>query len=218
VSKKIRVLLADDHALVRGTVALWLQNNRDFDVVGAVQDAERAVEEAVRIHPDIVLLDIDMPGLNAFEAARIIRSRCPHTHLVFLSGHVQDHYIEQALSAGAAGYVTKDEPAETVARAIRTVADGGAYFSPEVQKRIVVDVTGPRLEKDRFSRFSTLSPREVEVLRYLARGMSKKEIASTMTLSVGTINNHSANLMRKLDIHDRVELTRFAIREGLTQA
>jgi DNA-binding NarL/FixJ family response regulator len=167
------------------------------------------------LQPDIVLLDIDMPGMAAFDAARTIRLRSPRTRLAFVSAHFHDRYIEQALGVGAMGYITKGEPPETVARAIRSIAGGGAYFSPDVQARIVIDVSGPRLADQQRTRVSILTAREQEVLRYLASGLAKKEIAETMNLSVGTVNNHAANLMKKLDIHDRVELTRFAIREGI---
>jgi DNA-binding NarL/FixJ family response regulator len=165
------------------------------------------------------VLDIDMPGVEVFEAARMIRNRSPQTRVIFLSAFTHDRYIESALKAGALGYVTKTEGPETVVRAIHAMAAGQCYFSAAVQCRIVIDDHGPSLSADRLStRASMLTARETEVLRYIAQGKSKKEIASTMHLSVKTVENHTANIMTRLDIHDRVELARFAIREGMIEA
>lgn len=210
----IRVLLADDHALVRETLFRWL-TNAGITVVAQVSNSDDAISVASREEPDIVVLDINMPGGDVFESARTIRIRSPRSKLIFLSGFQPDRYIAQALAVGALGYVSKGESPESLERAIRAVAAGGVYFSPEVQSRIVIDVDGPRLLEAARTRSSTLTPREVEVLRLLALGLSKKEIADKLDLSIGTVNNHAANLMRKLDIHDRVKLTHFAIREGL---
>jgi DNA-binding NarL/FixJ family response regulator len=218
-SKTISVLLADDHALVRDSLATWLRTSGDMRVVAEVGSADEAVAVAIREKPDVVLLDIDMPGLLAFDAVRTIRIRCPDTRLIMLSGFFNDRYIEDALSAEASGYITKSEPPDAVLRAIRTVAGGGVYFSPEVQARIVVDSTGARLAaREGVTRAATLTPRELEVLRYIARGLSKKDIAGIMHLSVKTVDNHSTSLMTKLNIHDRVDLARYAIREGLAEA
>lgn len=211
----LRILLADDHALVRETLGRWLANSDSINVIAQVSNSDDAITVAAREEPDIVVLDINMPGGDVFEAARIIRIRSPKSKIIFLSAFHLDRYIEQALAAGALGYVTKGESPEMLERAIRAVASGGVYFSPDVQARILIDVSGPRLVDTAHTRTSTLTPRELEVLRYLATGLSKKEIADKLDLSIGTINNHAANLMRKLDIHDRVKLTHFAIREGL---
>ncbi|GMU81405.1 MAG: response regulator transcription factor [Phycisphaerales bacterium] len=211
----LRILLADDHTLVRETLGRWLASSDSITVIAQVSNSDDAITIAAREEPDIVVLDINMPGADVFEAARIIRIRSPKSKIIFLSAFHLDRYIEQALAAGALGYVTKGESPETLERAIRAVASGGVYFSPDVQARIVIDVSGPRLVDTAQTRTSMLTPRELEVLRYLATGLSKKEIADKLDLSIGTINNHAANLMRKLDIHDRVKLTHFAIREGL---
>lgn len=214
----VRLLVVDDHALMREMLGERLARESGLEVIGAVGDAGAAVSEAVRLNPDIIIMDIDMPGLLCFEAARTIQSRCPDTRILFLSAFYNDRYIEQALKVEAAGYLTKGETPETIVQAIRTVAEGGSHFSPEVQDRIVVDARGTRLAEPKRSRVSTLTPRELEVLRYLARGLSQKEIASTMHLSVKTVHCHCTNLMTKLRIHDRVELARYAIREGLAEA
>jgi len=217
MNRPIRVILADDHALVRSTLAAWMRGTNDLTVVAEVRVADDAVTECIRLLPDVLVLDIDMPGLSAFDAARTVTSRCPGTRIVFLSAFLHDRYIEEALAVGASGYVTKGQPPQAIADAVRTAASGGTYFSPEVQARLVVDTGGVRLAGQPHTKFATLTPRELEILRYIARGMSKKEIAETIHLSVKTVDNHSTSLMSKLDIHDRVELARFAIREGLAE-
>jgi DNA-binding NarL/FixJ family response regulator len=218
MKKAISILLADDHAMIRHMLKDRLEAEPDMKVVASVGDADSAVAEAVRLKPAIILMDIDMPGLFCFEAARTIAMRCPEARIIFLSAFFHDRYIAQALSVGASGYVTKSEPPKSLIEAIRTVVSGAAYYSPEVQARIVLDREGPRLADEARTRASTLTARELEVLRYLARGMPKQKIAQTMHLSVNTVNRHSYSIMSKLDIHHRVELTRFAIREGLADA
>ncbi|NLX13568.1 MAG: response regulator transcription factor [Phycisphaerales bacterium] len=218
MSKKIAVLLADDHALVRATLADRLAAEADLEVVGQVGNADEAVSQCIQRQPDIVLMDIDMPGLQCFEAARTIQARCSNTRIIYLSAFFSDRYIEEALTVEAAGYVTKSEPPEAVIEAIRTAVAGRVYFSPEVRSRIIFTPKGARLSSTQPTRLSTLTQRELQVLRYLAKGMSKKEIARTINLSVSTVERHSDRLMKKLDIHDRVELARFAIREGLAEA
>lgn len=214
----IKILLADDHTLVRQSLARVMNEHSGLNVVAEVATADEAIDAALRTQPDICVLDIDMPGLASFEAARVIGVRCPKTKILFLSAFTHDRYIESAIAVGAMGYLTKTEPPDTVMKAIRAVVNGHCYFSPEVQSRLVIEDTGVRLSQEVRSRAATLTSREMEVLRYIAKGMSKKEIASTMHLSVKTVENHSANIMNRLDIHDRVELARFAIREGLIEA
>ena len=214
MNDKITILLVDDHALVRGALGERLNREPDFVVVGSTESADGAIRKATEGHIDIILMDIDMPGLNCFEAARRLNVICPKTRVIFLSAFKHDRYIEQALEVKAHGYLTKRESPERVVAAIREVAAGGAYFSKEVQSRIIVDETGVNLPR---SRVSKLTPRELEVLQYLARGYGKREIGNTMNLSTKTIENHTTSLMRKLKIHDRVDLARFALREGLSE-
>jgi len=213
----IKVVLADDHALVRSTLAAWLRNAGGMDVVSEVDEAAKALDACLVHSPDVVVLDIDMPGLQAFDAARTIRARCPGTRILFLSGFMNDRYIESALSVEASGYITKGEPPQAVADAIELAMANKTYFSPEIRSRLVFEGTEVKLDPKNATRASLLTLREVDVLRYIARGMAKKEIASTMHLSVKTVDNHCTSMMNKLDIHDRVELARFAIREGLSE-
>lgn len=218
MSGPIRVLLADDHTLVREALAQVLNQTSSMIVVADARSADEAISASLKHHPDVVVLDIDMPGVAAFDAAATIAARCPRSKILFLSAFTHDRYIESALRCGAMGYLTKNEPPDRVLKAIRAVAAGQTYFSPEVAARLVIDSDGVKLSADARGRVTALSPREVEVLRFIAKGMSKKEIATTMHLSVKTVENHAASIMSRLDIHDRVELARFAIREGLVEA
>ncbi|MBI4603159.1 MAG: response regulator transcription factor [Planctomycetes bacterium] len=216
--RPITVVIADDHALLRSAFGLLLRSHGDSRLVGAAADADGAIATAAAAKPDVVILDIDMPGRGSFEAAREIKRSCPGARVIFLSAYVQDRFVEQALAVEASAYVTKGEPPEAILKAIRTVAEGGVYFSPQVLDRIVIDSRGARLATVQQSRFSTLTRREREVLVLVARGKSKKEIADELGLSLNTVNRHTSGLMAKLKIHDRVQLARFAIREGLVEA
>lgn len=213
-----RVLVVDDHALVRGTLSERLEREPMITVVGTAADAETAIDLARRVEPEIILMDIDMPGRSCFDAARTISAAQPDIKFIFLSAFTSDLYIEQALRVGALAYLTKGETPEQLVRAILSVAEGKSYFSQEVRERIVLDSGSARLSATASTRTATLTQRELEVLRYISRGLAKKEIAQTMHISVKTVDKHASNLMDKLDVHDRVELTRLAIREGLTEA
>jgi DNA-binding NarL/FixJ family response regulator len=214
-ARPIRVLLADDHGLVRDMLGQRLGAESDLTVVAAVADAEQALAQARLLEPDVVVLDIDMPGLSAFDAAKAIRSVLPEVRILFLSAFFEDRYIEQALAVEASGYLAKTEAADSVLDAIRAACRGRTYFSPEVKARIVVDAAGARLAVGPQTRASLLTAREADILGYIARGMSKKEIARSLDISVKTVEQHTAHIMDKLDIHDRVELARYAFREGL---
>lgn len=210
----IRVLLIDDHRLLVQALQRVLDAQPDIKVVGSANSADEAIEKTRELCPDIAIMDIDMPGLLCFDAAHSMVALSPQTKIVYLSGFSSDRYIEAALGAHAHGYITKNEPVEAILEALRTVAAGSAYFSPSILSRIVFD-DKPRLEASSSSRRSLLSPREVEIVQYLARGLSKKQIAQTMHLAVRTVDNHTTRVMRKLDIHDRVQLARYAIKEGI---
>lgn len=215
LSKLITVLLADDHDLIGRMLSSYIEAEADMTVVGTVRNAEDAIREGIQLKPDIGLLDIDMPGPSCFDAARTICARSPETRIIFLSAFIEDRYVQQALDVSAAGYVTKMESPQTVVGAIRTAAAGGVYFSPDVQKRIVLDSSGPRLARSRASGLAKLTRREIDVLQNIALGFSKKQIAKRLSISVNTVDNHTNHLMTKLDIHDRVALTRWAIKEHL---
>ncbi len=215
----ISILLVDDHALFLESFGQRLEAEPEFKVVGSAQNAQEAVDMIGRCPADIVLMDISMPGLICFNAAKRIMKKCRSARIIFLSGYFNDHYIEQAIKVKARGYLTKSEPPQRVVAAIKQVAGGRVCFSPQVRDRIVAGgPSGPQLDRPEKTRVSTLTERELEVLRYITRGLSKKEMSETMHLSIKTIEGHTDRLMNKLDIHDRVELARFAIREGLAEA
>lgn len=217
MTQNVRVVLVDDHATLRHAVAERLNREPDINVVASVSSADAAIDAALAHKPDLIIMDVNMPGLVCFEAVRRLETLLPGLKVLFLSGFHNDRYIEEALEVGARGYLSKAEPIDRVIQAIREVAAGGLSFSKEVMDRIVVCGTGgPRL-RAQATRASVLTTREKEVLQYIARGMPKKAIAATMGLSVRTVERHTENLMAKLDIHDRVDLARYAIREGYAQ-
>jgi DNA-binding NarL/FixJ family response regulator len=218
-SGSIAVLIADDHALVRYMLKERLALEADIRVTAAVGSGEEAIRVAGLEPPEVAVLDIDMPGLSAFETAKIFRERFPRTRVIFLSAFVQDRYIERALKVQASGYLTKSEPPETVIQAIRRVMAGVTCFSADVRARLVVGAEGMCLAAPStpIMRQELLTEREQDILRCLARGMPKKDVARKLNISVKTVDHHATHIMAKLDIHDRVELARFAIREGFIE-
>ncbi|MHC5027252.1 MAG: response regulator [Planctomycetota bacterium] len=218
MAKSITILLVDDHALLCDALRRALDAETGFEVVDAVSDARTAIERASELQPDIVIMDIDMPGMDSFQASERILEISKDTRLVFLSGYFHDQYIDAALRLEARGYLSKGEPLDRIADSVRLVAQGRVVFSEEVQARIVVGPQRPTLATAMKTRTATLSPREIQVLRYLAKGKTKKEIASLMELSVKTVESHADRIMRKTDVHDRVGLALLAVREGIIEA
>jgi len=213
----ITIVLADDHALVRETLRSRLDGEAGFSVVGVASHADDAVGLCMQQRPSVLLLDLDMPGACSFSAARLVQQQVLDTRIILLTSHCQDQHVEQAMAAEVSGLVTKNEPPERLVEGIRTVAGGGVFFSSEVLSRLAADGNGNRAAGNGRSRVSSLTPRELEVLKHIAQGMSKKEIARAMHIGVKTVEHHTFNLMSKLDIHDRVKLALFAIREGLVK-
>lgn len=214
----IRLLVVDDHGLVRDSVSAVLNNEADIQVVGTASDADEAIRKTLDLRPAVVLMDIDMPGGSCFDAIRIIRSRLPATLFVLFTAYAHDDYLDQALRAKANGFVLKHDGLPSLAEAVRRVAGGGFYCSAVLMKRLVVDGKQIRFASPLQTRLSVLSPRERELLRILAQGLSLKEAAALLGISYKTADKQKTSLMSKLDIHDRVALARFAIREGIIQA
>lgn len=217
MNKPVRLILADDHAILREMLATRLAQEADFEIVAAVDTAEAALQAARLNAPDLVVLDIDMPGLSPFAAARSIGAELPGTRVVFLSAFLRDGYLQQALEVEAAGYLVKRESLDDIVGGLRAAAQGRTVFSPAVRARMSLVESGVELVARPAGRLSLLTPRELETLRYLASGMSRKEIARSMEISPKTVEQHCEHVMAKLDIHDRVELARFAIREGVLE-
>ncbi len=216
-ARPLSILIVDDHGVVREGLSSLLSKEPDFRILGVAENADDAVTKAVQMHPDIVLMDIDMPGLSCFDAIQIIRSRVAATRFILLTGYEHDEHLAQALRVRVNGFVTKSEGRTALLEALRAVAAGRVYFSPEVMNRLVVEGNEIRLSNPPKSRLATLSPRERELLRVLAKGLSLKEAASVLGISYKTADKQKASVMAKLDIHDRVELARYAIREGLVE-
>ena len=212
---KIRCLLVDDHTLFRQGVRRLLESESDFEVVGESPDGGDAVPRAAELRPDIVLMDIGMPGLSSFEAARQIRKNRPETRILFLTMYEDEDYLVQCLEVGAAGYVLKDTPAPQLLTAVRDVYKGGKYISSQVLGKLVEDFRSRVRDTRMRPRISTLTPREREVLKLLAEGNSVKEIAVLLALSVKTVEAHKFNLMRKLDIHNKAQLVTYAIQKKI---
>jgi DNA-binding NarL/FixJ family response regulator len=211
----MRVVLADDHALIRAGLRALLQSLDGVQVVGEASNGHEALEVIERQQPDIVLMDIAMPGLNGLEAATRIAKQWPTVRVIMLSMHANEEYIRQALSAGAAGYILKGaEPAE-LELALKAVLRGETYLTPGVSKRIVQDYLQGR---EKAGPLQELTSRQREVLQLIAEGYSTKDIAKKLDVSVKTAETHRTELMSRLGIHDVAGLVRYAIRIGLVTA
>jgi DNA-binding NarL/FixJ family response regulator len=211
----------DDHAFLAEGLQSRLGLARDMEFVGRLTTAEDLVAEAKNKRADVVLLDIEMPGPDPFEALEDLGRQNPSSRAIILSAYVRDHYVDAAVEAGAWGYLSKSDEPDTIIDAIRRVANGEFVFGPSVLGRCSVDkkrgrVAGPAAKP--VSKLQTLTAREQQILRMIGKGMSRVEIAKTLCRSPKTVDAHRASIMEKMDIHDRVELTRFAIREGLVEA
>jgi DNA-binding NarL/FixJ family response regulator len=207
------VLLADDHETVRHGLKLIIDGEADMSVVAEVGDGDAAIRHAIDLEPDVVVMDISMPGTNGLIATRTIREARPRARIVILTRHGDDAYLQELLRAGAAGYVLKQSPPGELLKAIRTTASGGQYLDSTLAARVTASFLG-REGKLRTPSGAALSDRESEVLRLIASGHSNKEIAATLTLSVKTVEAHKANGMRKLDLRGRIDIVRFAVLQG----
>lgn len=214
----VRLLLVDDHRLFREGVAAGLSQCQDIEAVLEAADADRAVRVYREQRPDLVLMDVEMPERDGLEAFRDIRAIDSDCKVMFLSGYEYDSYVQGALDLSACGYVLKREGLAVLKRAISEVARGGCYFSESILARLTVENGRLKLARPKSVAIAALSRRERELLRHLGMGASLKEAAVTMHVSYKTADNQKASLMRKLDIHDRVALARFAIREGWVSA
>lgn len=210
----IRVYLVDDHAMIRAAVRSLLARATNIDVVGDEGDARQAIARVAELKPDVVLLDITMPGLSGIDAIVPIRESSPRTKIVMLTHHQGQNFVEQALRAGAEGYLSKDSDENELALAVRTVHAGNPYVSPKVT-RALLDCVRHNTDGSASSGLSQLTAREREVFQLLALGNSNKQVATALSISVGTARKHRENLQRKLDCHSPAELARLAIREGL---
>jgi len=217
--KKITVLLCDDHTVVREGLRLLLQLENDIEVVGEAANGHRALGEAKRLLPDVVLLDIAMPLLNGLEAARQLAKEVPSARVLILSAYSDDAYIAHAIEAGAAGYLTKETVGNDLLRAIRELAKGNAFFSPPVAKRLLKQCRRNFLDGGAVSATTpVLTSRQTEVLQLIAEGYAGKEIAGLLSISIKTVEKHRQDLMDTLGIHNVASLTRYALANGLVES
>ena len=216
MTRTATVLLVDDHLLIRELLQERLESE-GFEVAAAA-DTTAAIELGVEFQPDVAVLDIDMPGRSTFDVARVLQTESAGTRVVFLSAYVRDAYIEQALAVQASGYLCKCEPLSEILASIEAVAGGATCYSREVLRRIVIDGSRARLADEPVTRSSLLTNRERDVLLHIARGLSQQQVARVLDISVKTVQHHLEGVMNKLEIHDRVELARYAIREGIIEA
>ena len=213
--RKIRVLLADDHQLMRSGVRLMLERQADLEVVGEASDGREAVALATSLKPDVVVMDIGMPSLNGIEAAHQMTEERPELAVMILSMHADESYVLRALRAGARGYLLKDSAEADLIRAVHVVAGGKSFFSPAVSKLLLDDYVRKLKRSGTDDPYDLLTPREREVLQLVAEGKSNKDIANLLNLSVYTVESHRSNLMEKLHLNGLPELILFAVRRGI---
>ena len=211
----ISIVLADDHAMFRQSLRSMLEQQSDFKVVGEAKNGREVVELAEAEKPDVVLMDVSMPHLNGMEATRRIVTKNEGCKVIALSMHGDGQFVTRMLKAGASGYLVKDSIFEELVNAIRSVIQGKKFLSPEVA-HVVIDDYVKQSSTDSNSRLVALTTREKEVLQLLAEGHTSKQIAMNLNISIKTVENHRSQISQKLDIHSIAELTKYAIRNGLT--
>lgn len=210
----IQVVIADDHRMLRDALAMVLGREEDIEIVGQAEDGEEALRQCRELHPDVLVLDIAMPKLNGVEVARSLGRELPGIRVLVLSAYMDKRFVSETLKAGAVGYVTKAAASAELPRAIRAAAAGEQYLSPEISQALK-DAIGAdgKLNLDAAPQ---LSPREREVLRLVADGVRSAAIARRLGITEATVEVHRRNLMRKLDIRNIADLTKYALREGIT--
>jgi DNA-binding NarL/FixJ family response regulator len=213
MEKKIGLFLADDHTLVRQGIAALVNQTPDMRVVGECGDGLKVVEEVLKSKPDVVVLDLTLPGLNGLDVCRQLTRKAKGIAVLVVTMHVEEEFIVRSLESGASGYLIKEAAADQLAEAVRTVARGDLYLGPGVPRAVLSRLTaGP--DADPYNR---LTVREREVLQLIAEGKTNRRVAEILDLSVKTVDTHRAHLMRKLDIHDQTSLVKYAIRRGIVQ-
>jgi len=216
MSDKIRLMLVDDHEMVRAGLRALLKGNAEMEVVAEAADGEHAVELAKTVQPDVVLMDIALPGMNGIEATRQIRAGDPNVQVLAVTGQDSPEYFFELLAAEAVGYVLKEATTTELFTAIRAAHRGEAYFYPSIARYLLNDYMR-RVRSGREDRvhYDGLTDREREILRLVANGHSNREIAEMLVISINTAEAHRGHIMQKLNLHTRAELVRYAIKSGL---
>jgi two-component system response regulator NreC len=213
----IRVLIADDHAIVREGVRMILEREEDLQVVGEAADGQQALALVETLKPDVVIMDISMPGMGGIEATHRLKERHPGVAVLALTMHEDESYVFQLLRAGASGYVLKRAAASDLVQAVRAAARGEAFLYPSVARKVVEDYLQRVTAGEERDRYDGLTPREKEILTLIAQGLSNQQIADKLFISIKTVQTHRAHILEKLGLHDRTELVRYAIRKGLIE-
>lgn len=213
--KKITIFLADDHTIVRQGLAKLLDGEPDLQVIGEAENGREAVRKVEELRPDVVLMDIAMPLLNGIEATRQIKKICPQSEVIILSMHSHDRYISELFSLGASGYLLKDSTGRDIIKAIHAALRGDTYLSPSISRRVVNDYVSLKKMSYQEELYSRLSNREREVFQMIAEGLSTKEIAEILCVTISTVKTHRSNIMEKLQMENLSQLIKFAIELGL---
>jgi len=214
---KIKILLVDDHLLVRESFSNLLQLNAEFEVVGEAGNGEEALEKALQLEPDVVLMDIALPKFSGLEVTKHIKEKLPEVGVIILSMHDEDEYVIDAVKAGASGYLLKSSSdIDELFRAIKVVHSGGFMYKPKLTKKILLQITkeGTAVSPKTDSGFKELSQREIEILQAVSEGKSNKEIAEKLFISEKTVKAHLRSIFRKLDVGDRTQAVAYAMRKG----
>ncbi|UCF74084.1 MAG: response regulator transcription factor [Deltaproteobacteria bacterium] len=215
MAEKHRIVIVEDHTILREGLRALLSSSPDFEIVGEAEDGRGAIQCVENVKPDLVLMDLSMPRMNGMDAIREIKKLCPGTKILALTVHKAEEYVRATLQAGADGYVLKDATHPELVMAIKSVLAGKPYLSPGVSEKVIEGYLEGRKRLKFRSGWDILTQREREILKLIAEGHKNKEIADYLCLSVKTVETHRANLMRKLDLHDLSALTTFAVEKGL---
>ncbi len=218
-TEKIKILFADDHAIVRDGLRSIFKSEPEFTIVGEASNGEEAISLIADQRPDVAVLDISMPKVTGVEATRVVKKNYPDTGILILTIHEDEEYIQEMVQAGADGYVLKDAGKKEIFDAVRTIADGGTFFSSQVSQVLLNGIVKRNRTSDPYAKGdeSKLTNRETEILRMVAEGLTSKQIADKLFLSVTTVNRHRTNIMKKINIHDAVGLVKYAIRKKLIE-
>lgn len=215
MNRPIRIMITDDHTIVRQGLARLLEDQPNLTVVGEATDGRMALEKALELEPDVIIMDIAMPLMNGIEAAKRIRKDLPNTKILILSMYSHEHYIHELLETGVSGYLLKDSSGRDIINAIQAAMKGETFLSPSISKKVVESYLSPRKSSSMEERYKQLSNREREVFQLIAEGHSTKRIGEMLYVSVSTVKSHKSNIMEKLGVYNPIQLVHFAIQLGL---